>query len=210
MSRLVRLEPPYSRSGANPHHYSTIVPLTRGPRLVRTGGMSRWHRPRSGTHHSDHGRTSFTLWCGQLVRSTDLIQALTVPDGEPLCGTCEGRAVGAGHPPVAVEVRSALLFEPASRYRRPPWCPAGKLWLYDTLARTLPWRETFGCPVCSEHVRTRAAGGWANSHVKIAAHPPVGDMVAPCPFHGWDQLGWRVDERRAVCGCARPVQECAL
>lgn len=201
MTRLVRLEPPYSRSGASASHYADMLPVLRGPRLVRGSRSGRWHRPRSAIHFISQGRTSFQLWCGQHASSTDVITGTEVPDGDPLCGTCEGRAIGAGHPPIGVELLAALVFEPASRFRRPAVCPAASMFISDQLARSVPWRASFPCPACEDHTKLRGAGGWSNPHVKIAGHPPVGQLVDPCPFHGWDRLTMRPDHVRAVCAC---------
>jgi hypothetical protein len=202
VSTLVRLEPPYTRSsGWRPagHH---ALPLTRGPRLVRTAAMGRWHRPRSGTWHRrpDWTHTTLATWCGQLVILERALTATAVPHGEPLCGTCEGRAVGAGHPPIGVELRAALLFEPATAAAAPARCPARLLG--ETAARRFPWRGTFPCPCCGESTRLRAAGGPYDSRVVIESHPPGPDLYRPCPFHRWDRPRL-ADDGRVVCGCTR-------
>lgn len=50
-----------------PATYSTVAldveALTSGPRFVRTRGMSRWHRPRSGRRYPDD-RVVYDAWCG--------------------------------------------------------------------------------------------------------------------------------------------------
>lgn len=77
------------------------------------------HRVRSGSVYLDRfersqGRAHFNLWCGQWGR-IDAWGALfpVPPDGWPLCGTCEGRAVGAGYPGIAIlQTRYDLIYSP--------------------------------------------------------------------------------------------------
>lgn len=205
MSRtLVRLEPPYSRGGGHIDRHT--LPLSRGPRLVRTRTMSRWHRPRSGTFH---GRphtgspfTTLTLWCGQSVaRLADALAATAVPADEPLCGTCEGRAIGAGHPPIAVDLRSALLFEPVSARPAPPVCPAVRRRLVPTY-RATRWPVIVTCPACAEPTRVRVSTRSPyDSDLVLESHPPGPGLVDPCPFHRWDRLVLRGGAPVASCGC---------
>lgn len=192
---LVRLEPPYTRSLGS---CADTMPLTKGPRLIRTAGMGRWHRPRSGVHISPRGVTVFHMWCGQGVSAGDAIAAAELPVDEPLCGTCEGRACGAGHLPTGTPLNEALLFEPRSSAPPPARCPSYRM----RDQRTIPMRGVFACPVCGEATRTRAAGGPYNSHTVIEGHPPGPGLIAPCPFHRWD---WPVlRDGVAGCGCGAP------
>jgi predicted RNA-binding Zn-ribbon protein involved in translation (DUF1610 family) len=196
------LEPPYSRSAASPE--PGREPVLVAPILVRTRGMGRWHRPRSGIHYTDryrlpwkHGSTSLTLWCGQFVH--DLSEAVTADTAgrDLLCGTCEGRAVGAGYPPVGVEVRSELVFSPRSTYRTPAVCPGVKRRLVpDDRARAV------ACPACGELVALRASTRGYDFDVNLQGHPPGDGLVPPCPFHSWDELILCADGS-ARCACQR-------
>lgn len=198
MSRLVRLEPPYTRGGG----HDNALPLLRGPRLVRKRGMGRWHRPRSGVLFTASAalgaRPCFTLWCGQQAQR-DLLTATEVPSGEPLCGSCEGRAIGAGHPPIGVELLAALLFEPSSSRPAPPVCPATRPRAYADHRWLATQRGVFPCPACGEPTRLRAAGSPYDSHVKIEGHPTGDELIEPCPFHRWDSV---VVRRDGTAGCS--------
>lgn len=194
---LVRLEPPYTRSLAS---CADRAALTRGPRLIRTREMGRWHRPRSGVHIINFGRTVFHAWCGQGIHVGDALTAVALPDGDALCGTCEGRACGAGHPATGTPLNEALLFEPRSSAPPPPRCPSYRLWGVDSL----PKRGFFPCPVCGEQTKTRASGGPYNSRVVIQSHAPGPGLFAPCPFHRWDWPALR--DGVAGCGCGSPTR----
>lgn len=200
---LVRLEPPYTRSLGS---CRDATPLTRGPRLIRTAGMGRWHRPRSGIHMTRHGRTVFQVWCGQGVQFGDAITAADLPADEFLCGTCEGRAIGAGHLPTGTPLNEALLFQPQSSAPPPTRCPSHRLNAYSLDG--LPFRGVFPCPACGEAARLRAAGGPYNSHMVIEGHAPGPGLIAPCPFHRWD---WPALVDGVVrCGCGAPARPSAV
>lgn len=85
---------------------------------------TRAHRVRSGAVHRNHGKgwdspndgyVTVQLWCGQSggqIGRKGSLYALP-PEGYPLCGTCEGRAVGAGYPGIAIlQTRYALIYSP--------------------------------------------------------------------------------------------------
>jgi hypothetical protein len=196
---LVRLEPPYTRSMGR---CDDAIPLTRGPRLVRTGGMGRWHRTRSGVHLLRHDRSVLHVWCGQGVQLADAITCTMLPAGEPLCGTCEGRAIGAGHPATGTPLDVALLFTPRSQAPPPARCPSHRLYEHEVAG--FAWGSVFACPVCGVATRARAAGGPYNSRVVIEGHAPGPDLYLPCPFHRWD---WpALVDGRVRCGCGAPVR----
>jgi hypothetical protein len=198
---LVRLEPPYTRSLGS---CADATPLTLGPRLIRTAGMGRWHRPRSGVHMTRHGRTVFHVWCGQGVQFGDAITATVLPVDEFLCGTCEGRAIGAGHLPTGTPLNEALLFEPRSSAPPPARCPSHRIgaWQFADIPQGV-----FACPVCGEPTRTRAAGGPYDSRLVVEGHAPGPGLVPPCPFHRWD---WPALVDGVVrCGCGAPVRAVA-
>lgn len=197
---LVRLEPPYTRSLGG---YGDATPLTRGPRLIRSRGMGRWHRPRSGIHLGRHGRTVFSVWCGQSVHFSDAVAAVELPADERLCGTCEGRACGAGHPATGTPLNEALLFEPWSSAPPPARCPSHRLYPVDDAQ--FAWGRVFPCPVCGVATRTRAAGGPYNSRVVIEGHAPGPALIAPCPFHRWDWPSLRDGVARCSCGTPTPT-----
>jgi hypothetical protein len=192
------LEPPYTRgTGLGPRY----VPIERFAPLVRTGGMGRWHRPRSGLRYvadgRPSGRYSLHTWCGQIAHSARGIITADQPDQDPLCGTCEGRAVGAGHSLIGVVPMSELLFEPFSQYAPPPVCPGFR----RGLVRTDTARAE-QCVTCGELVPIRFYGrGYDAVRVFPQSHPPGPGLVPPCPFHGWDMLVLRPGAERASCSC---------
>lgn len=108
----------FRRLDGRPVH---LFELTAAPPLIRTPRMNRWHRPRRGYFHSSVGR-SFDTWCHYALtdlrgrrsgRGPQLIFAdhLSGDTDLPVCGTCEGRAVGAGHAPTAVVLMGELIYE---------------------------------------------------------------------------------------------------
>ncbi|MFB7043454.1 hypothetical protein [Streptomyces sp. NPDC056294] len=178
-------------------------PLTVGPRYVRTGGMSRWHRPRAGIRWPD-GRVVYTVWCGQQVgglrAARPMVTAEAVPDGLPVCGTCEGRAVGAGQDEQPTD-RPPLLFGPRGLVP-PRHCPGSRMDLYAPL----PGGTTGRCLACQDTHPIRAMGGPYASRTGIVQHPPGAALFEPCPYHRWRH------PRRAApggdllaCMCGRPL-----
>lgn len=89
--------------------------------------LSRWgkmtHRVRSGYFHlhegnltATTGHVSFALWCGQGGALGKGELTAEPHDRFPICGTCEGRAVGAGYESAAFLIQKrALLFTPRER-----------------------------------------------------------------------------------------------
>lgn len=178
----------------------TAEPLAEGPRFLRTTGMSRWHRPRSGVRYPDN-RTMYGLWCGQhaggIRRAGPLLSAENVPAGELVCATCEGRAIGAGQEQPAEGARR-LVFTP--RGLTPPrYCPGSRTALFAAL----PGGTAARCLACRDVHPLRAMGGPYASHVGIIQHPPGARLFAPCPFHRWRHP--RAAEGRLVCVCGRPL-----
>ncbi|URC17961.1 hypothetical protein QEN62_gp39 [Streptomyces phage AxeJC] len=175
-------------------------PLTDGPRYVRTGGMSRWHRPRSGVRMAD-ARTIYSVWCGQHVGGSRAAQPLltteSVTDGAPVCATCDGRAVGAGQEENGPAGRT-LVFGPRS-LTPPRWCPGSRRDLYEPL----PGATTGRCLACSDSHPIRAMGGPYASRAAIVQHPPGERLFAPCPFHRWRHPA--LVDGRLRCVCGRPL-----
>jgi hypothetical protein len=110
-----------------------------------------------------------------------------------VCGTCEGRALGAGHD--RNDGRRDLLFEP---YPRPPkWCPGRDLFTPIDDPRGYPRVGT--CLVCSAVEPIRASSyGYAFSQVGLRKHEPL-ELIDGCPFHAWQYL--TTHDGRAVCRC---------
>ncbi|QLF83224.1 hypothetical protein QEN61_gp40 [Streptomyces phage Eklok] len=175
-------------------------PLDTAPRFVRTGGMSRWHRPRSGVRTTDN-RTIYAVWCGQHVgglrAARTMLTAETVPDGLPVCATCDGRAVGAGQEQDGPAGRR-LLYGPRS-LTPPRWCPASRSALYEPL----PGGTTGRCLACSDTHPIRAMGGPYASRAAIVQHPPGAALFAPCPFHRWRRP--TATAAGLHCMCGRPL-----
>ncbi|MEU6979649.1 hypothetical protein [Streptomyces sp. NPDC046371] len=196
MPGTVDLLPPTTGSAVS----LDVEPLTVGPRFLRTTGMSRWHRPRSGARYPN-GRDCYTAWCGYGIGGSDragtLLTAEDVPAGQLVCATCEGRAIGAGQeeqPPGA----RRLVFGP--RELRPPVnCPGSR----RALLVPLPGGTTARCLVCGDTHPVRAMGGPYNPRIAIIQHPPGPALVEPCPFHRWRQPA--TDGGAVVCGCGRPM-----
>lgn len=206
MSRAVAilpLEPDYQYGGwsvAGGPVGTSHRPLRFGPRYVR--GETRWHHPRSGRLYGD--RPCMTLWCGQTVtdlRVRPIASTEDELDGVDVCGTCDGRARGAGQLPQR-DGEPPLVFSP--QLSKPPKvCPSrkdAKLWAYLAENRD---RRVALCRACGAVEAVRAAGGPYNSHAVIAAHAPY-ELVPPCPTHGWHRLVPSPDGQTAVCACAPP------
>ncbi|MGC9540221.1 hypothetical protein [Streptomyces sp. UG1] len=172
-------------------------PLTEGPRFVRTRAMTRWHRPRSGRRYVRTGRTVYDLWCGGGYVDDTAFQRDEPLAGEPVCGTCDGRAVGAGQEPDGPSDRE-LLFSP--RWIDPPKnCPGSRSTLFAEMAGGRVGR----CLVCGDHQPLRAMGGPYDPRYGIVQHPTGAALVAPCPFHRWRYL--TVVDGCVACGCGRPL-----
>lgn len=171
-------------------------PLVEGPRFVRTRAMSRWHRVRSGVRYAT-GRLVYNLWCNGFVQG-DFLSRDTAADGEPVCGMCDGKAVGAGQETDGPAGRT-LLFSP--RHLEPPAnCPGSRS---DRLYEELPGGRAGRCLACSDTHPLRAMGGPYNPRYAIVQHPTGHALVAPCPFHRWRQLTAR--NGLVVCTCGREL-----
>lgn len=167
--------------------------LEEGPRFVRTLGMSRWHRPRSGVRWGS-GRLVYTLWCVGHVQG-GFLSCDQVPAGDLVCGMCDGKAVGAGQETDGPPGRE-LLFQP--RHITPPTnCPASRKEMFAEL----PGGRAGRCLACSDVHPLRVMGGPYNARYAIVQHSPGPGLVAPCPFHRWRQLVAR--DGRAICSCGR-------
>jgi hypothetical protein len=198
----VALLPPVSSSGAA---WRGQMPLLAAPRYVRGPSNSRWHRNRSGMQWPT-GRITIHFWCGPSGHTSPQRDVLhfvdNIPAGEPACGTCVGRALGAGQDEVPADL-PPLRFDP--RWLAPPrFCPGSRsreLWQPVGSAA----HSVGQCLVCGELVAIRAIGrgynAWGAGPVH---HTPGGGLVEPCPFHAWQRIVAR--DGRAVCDCGWPPE----
>lgn len=170
------------------------VPLTTGPRYARSRGMSRWHRVRSAIRH-DPETVHYAFWCGAGGR--DLATVDEHPSADPVCGTCVGRALGAGQDPVPADM-PRLRFDP--RWMTPPArCPgSGDDELYVELAPSVG-----RCVACGQLVPLRCHGGPYRGGYGPTSHEPGDGLLEACPWHGWSWVV-RVAAEIAGCGCGWP------
>ncbi|MGR3875737.1 hypothetical protein ACUXZZ_45210 (plasmid) [Streptomyces graminifolii] len=168
------------------------TPLLEGPRYLRNPTMTYWHRPRSGRRDNADQVVTYDLWCGPYVRGHLALTTETVPPGERVCATCDGRAVGAGQEENGPTGRT-LAFQ--ARYLKPPrFCPGSR----TSMFAELPGGRVGRCLVCQDHYPLRAMGGY-DSHFGIVQHDPGAGLVRPCPFHRWRALSAR--DGRIFCPC---------
>jgi hypothetical protein len=182
------------------------------PPFVTSGSsQARYcHRPRSATRHTGQDRISVHAWCGQLLVHAAGFHYLP-PVDMPVCGTCEGRAVGAGWPTSEeiitarpVEPWPAQRFTPRPCFDPPRWCPVGEgqvgrrngeAWLVD------PDDERRGvCLMCHAEVQLRWRGDTLNGWWGPQRHEPL-EMIPPCRLHGWLRPERVNDPPRIVCKC---------
>lgn len=190
LARVV-LEPPLTRS-------TTLLgePIVTGPRYVRTGGMSRWHRPRTGVRHT-HGIV-YGVWCGQAVHEArGILTCDKVPAGMAVCGTCEGRAIGAGQD--TWPGRDDLVFSPR-RLTPPKRCPGSRT----------TWCEELGnnvgrCLACGAYAPLRASGSYYDPRWGLTNHEPGDALVPGCLFHAWREM--TLTAGRVQCRCAHTTKE---
>jgi hypothetical protein len=167
--------------------------LLEGPRYLRNPTMSYWHRPRSGRRDNADQVVTYDLWCGPYVRGHLALTTETVPPGERVCATCDGRAVGAGQEENGPTGRT-LAFQP--RHLVPPrFCPGGRTQMFAELGGG----RVGQCLVCRDHHPLRAMGGPYDAFYGITQHPPGPGLVQPCPFHRWKALTAR--DGRIYCPC---------
>lgn len=190
----VKLLPPVTYSGGM--YAAGDQPLAEAPRYLRGKGHGRWHRPRTGTVRADRW-TSVMFWCGQSAALDRLIGRDDAPADELVCGTCEGRALGAGQDTTPDGMPSLIH---APRTLHPPRvCPGSR---DRDLVIPLNDRYTVGrCRACGDVDSCRAMGRGYNAWgFGLVNHPPGAGLVAPCPWHAWRRM--RPDgETSAACAC---------
>ncbi|WBB94260.1 hypothetical protein [Verrucosispora sp. WMMC514] len=181
------------------HRFPDAVPLTEGPRFVRGPRSGRWHRPRAAVRYP--GRLVWALWCGPHLFDTEQVPVLrsdeTPADG-PVCGTCVGRALGAGQDETPTGL-GELVFSP--RWQEPPRrCPGSRAW--DMFDRPDTAHGSVGaCLACGDLVAVRSMGGPWNPYAAPIEHVPGPGLVSACPFHAWQHIRRRPDGRAGcVCG----------
>lgn len=188
----VAYAPPLTGAPAEYGQSLTHEAVTSGPAYIRTRTMTRWHRIRWSYLRLNHdgGITQvWSFWCGQTTFSRR--NPLTADEpvaGEPRCGTCEGRAIGAN------PERPEWLFTPWT-LERPDLCPGSR----TRFADPRPGTRVTECFTCGSIEPVRACGGPWTPTWQLAAHPPGPGLVEPCDFHGWRGL-MRVREQ-TVCRC---------
>lgn len=204
----VTYEPPLSRSSAQVGESLLREVIEEGPPFIRGPRSTRWHRVRSGQRvyreWTDSISESYTTWCGQGMFDRSHrgygapMLAETVTDGDPLCGTCEGRSIGADpeHP--------EWLFSPM-RLIPPRWCPGSRT---ERLAVELPAapgiRHPARCLVCGVVARMSAGGSWWGGTWGIRQHEPGPELIPGCPWHAWRELVVALNDnndRVAACRC---------
>lgn len=87
-----------------PQIHSDTIPILKSLPFFRTHSGVYLHRVRSGRIYMREGQASHTavkFWCGQTgffsAKKHPRAQFFAdVPDGEVICATCEGRAIGSG------------------------------------------------------------------------------------------------------------------
>lgn len=155
------------------------------------------HRPRAA--HRYPGRIAYWLWCGNSIH--DGIGLYFPQQGRPVCGTCEGRAIGAGWP-TSEQIITGRTAEPWPRTRFTPrplfdpprWCP-GRFWIDDPSN----WRRGT-CLECHADVKLRSKGTWHRPSWGPEQHEPY-QMIPPCRRHGWLRTTW-LDRSTHTIGCA--------
>lgn len=200
------LERPYTRSGGL-GMLDRAIALTEGPLLARSREMTRWHRVKAGVMLPHRTSPLWSFWCGQTgsARGEACATRDTLPtDGLPICGPCEGKALGAGYNGTAAILagEALLLFEPESttKFHRPSKCPGSKSTAF-ILPADVPadWRIK-KCGLCGLHVPLGNGRGspYNPDPPLLRTHQPY-QLPGPCVFHAWDRM--TVREGAVICEC---------
>lgn len=189
----IALLPPLNRRVANLTYDDRSQALTEGPAYIlgrpSTRYEPRWHRVRAGERLDTvdgHERTYWHVWCGPHHNAAHVVAVDELPEGQPLCGTCDGRAKGhLGE--------SGLVYSP-DLLKAPKLCPSKTL--YSRFGHNVG-----RCLACGEFAALRWApmhSGYSGREV-ITTHPPK-LLVPPCPFHAWRSLVADGSTARCACG----------
>jgi hypothetical protein len=190
----VAYAPPLTTAPARYGEVLTHEAVREGPSHIRTRNATRWHRIRSSYRRLEDDPSitqRWSFWCGQATgtyRSPILTD--TPPAGEPLCGTCEGRAVGAD------PSRPEWLFTPWD-LTRPDVCPGSRTRLIAEPVS--PGQRVATCGMCQSVEPLRSWGSWHSPNWGLAAHPPADGLIGPCEFHGWREVV--LVDGQAACRC---------
>ncbi len=197
----VKLLPAYRSGGYSPFADSGEVldefaALVRSVESGRGRYEARWHRSRSAVRlpvadYRPIPRVVVTAWCGTSVFAGEAFTTDDALDGFPVCGACEGKALGAGLPGVVALLdvtKTGVIFEPdgVTKFKPPKVCPGR---MVEPLALDRPSEGVGVCAACGvvapiKRPRTRyAVEGWA-----IKDHAPSASLVEPCRRHAWDDL----------------------
>lgn len=112
---------PRQHRGFHPDRFQRPSAITKALPVYQSLRGRMAHRVRFANLYFDNPRPDYSkarvclqMWCGQGGRLNKFGRLLAAPtDGWPLCGTCEGRAVGAGYPGIAIlQTRYELLYSP--------------------------------------------------------------------------------------------------
>lgn len=175
-----------------------LDPLLTGPAYITTDQCGRWHRTRSGVRVTPPACfrdrapwDAWHAWCSQSFHSTrpGFTGAATPTDDRPVCGACEGRAIGAGAGTRAVDTDGAALIYRPWRLDPPRWCPgSGAAGLPDPGDPDDWRRRKTTCVVCGEVEPIRALGGPYTPYDGLRKHEPGPGLVLGCPLHAWNAL----------------------
>lgn len=208
----VKLLPAYRRGGYNP--YLTGKPLTEYAALVRSvhSGRgryeARWHRTRCATEipggEFAPGWVAVTAWCGTTISARDAFTTDDALDGFPVCGACEGKALGAGLPGVVAlldETRTGVVFEPdaVTKFRPPKNCPGRYM---EPLALDRPSEGVGVCAACGLVAPIKRPSRYPSTvdDWQIKDHRPTTALVGPCDQHAWDDLVHVAGRTSCRCG----------
>lgn len=210
----VRLLPAYQRGGYNPfadqgEPLDQFAALVRSVRSGQGRYEARWHRTRSAIKRPagdfrPEPTVVVSAWCGTTIFANEAFTTDDALDGFPVCGACEGKALGAGLPGVVAlldTTRTGVIFEPEciTAFKPPKVCPGVSL---EPLALDRPSDGVGVCAACGmvapiKHpLRYSTVNDWL-----IRNHTPTSQLVDPCPRHAWDDLVYR--DGTATCRCQR-------
>lgn len=140
---------------------------TRVLPFATTARATRMHRVRSVSIYpeTEHFRAHLSVhtWCGQALAGA----VMTADPGDwEVCGTCEGRAIGAGQIPAPLGYESDLIFTPRTAVARCEWTVHSYLrYGVSTSPCGARGRAVATCgdrrlTVCNQHIGSALSKGW--------------------------------------------------